>query len=66
MAYRKATLMKSDQHLLANGTRVSELFMQEDWEPGLYYHILGKAVPGRTLIYHRSRSPLFLAQGVAL
>ena len=32
-----------------DGTRISRLFMQDEWQPGLFYHLIGKAVPGRTL-----------------
>ena len=31
------------------GTRTSKLFMQDQWQPGLFYHVIGKAVPGEVL-----------------
>lgn len=32
-----------------NGTRISRLFMQDEWRPELFYHVIGKAIPGSTL-----------------
>lgn len=31
------------------GTRVSKIFMQDEWRPGLFYHVIGKAIPGERL-----------------
>ena len=31
------------------GHRTSRLFMQDAWRPDLYYHVIGKAVPGELL-----------------
>lgn len=36
-------------HDLQDGRRTSKLFMQDEWRPGLFYHVIGKAIPGRTL-----------------
>jgi len=32
-----------------DGRRTSRLFMQDEWRPGLFYHVIGKAIPGETL-----------------
>ena len=36
-------------HERQGGLRVAKSFMQDEWQPGLYYHVIGKAVPGQTL-----------------
>ena len=38
-----------DSHLIGGGRRTSALFMQDEWVPGLHYHLIGKAVPGELL-----------------
>ena len=36
-------------HLQDAGRRTSVLYMQDDWVPDHYYHIIGKAIPGEVL-----------------
>ena len=33
----------------SDGRRIRPSFMQDEWRPGMYYHLIGKAIPGRTL-----------------
>ncbi len=36
-------------HDYDGGRRVKAYFMQDEWQPGLFYHVIGKAIPGETL-----------------
>ena len=45
---------------LDGGRRVTPLFMQDQWHPGLFYHVIGKAVPGEVLFRDDDDRAFFL------
>lgn len=42
------------------GRRIRSHFMQDEWRPGLFYHVIGKAVPGRRLFTSETDMRWFL------
>ena len=46
------------------GTRTSRLFMQDEWRPGLYYHVIGKAVPGEWMFREEAEYRRFLRKSL--
>ena len=46
------------------GTRVSRLFMQDEWVPNLHYHLIGKAVPGELLFHDAEEYRRFLRKSL--
>ena len=53
-------MSEHNSHRLDSGKRVSTLYMQDEWQPNLHYHIIGKAIPGRTLFQNVEEGMWFM------